>query len=82
MTDERTPSPIRVISWCVITWISAVIGVVLAITAGNWVAFLYALNTAFLAAGWWLACQRWAEWKALAMSAIKELEIVSREAKE
>lgn len=79
VNEERTPNPTRVILWCIITWLSAVIGVALAVTAGNWVAFLYALNSAFLAAGWWLACQRWAEYKALALSALKELEIASRD---
>lgn len=67
--DDRPPNPRRVITWCILTWVSSTVGVVTSAVSGNWPAALFALNAAILAAGWWLACSRWAAWQALALSA-------------
>jgi hypothetical protein len=74
MTPARAPAARRVLVWCVLTWVSSTVGVVVSVWAGNWAAVLYATNAAVLAAGWYLACWRWAEWQAVAWQALRAAE--------
>lgn len=69
---EDVPNYRGVVGWCLFTWLSAVVGVVLMLWAGNWVAALYAVNAAVCAAGWWLSASRWAEWRAAAEAAMRD----------
>lgn len=66
------PNVRGVVGWVLFTWLTAVVGVVLSVTAGNWVAAGYAVNSAVCAAGWWQAASRWAEWRATAEAYISE----------
>lgn len=82
MINDKPPDPSAVIFWTIVTWAGAVIGVVASAFDHDWIAALFAVNAAVIAAGWVLACHRWAHWQALALSALKELEIRTRDGHE
>jgi len=70
---ERLPNVRAVIYWAVLTWLSSCVSVVAFLFAHNWAAAIVAVNACLLAAAYWLACDRWVNWRALAEAYASEL---------
>jgi hypothetical protein len=59
---------------CAVTWLSAVVGVVVGLTTRNWGMAIYAINAALCAAGWLIAAIRWAQYQLAAAQMAAVLE--------
>ena len=54
------------LAWVAVAWASAVVGVSLAVTSGDWGVAAYAVANAISAAGWLIATRQWQLWRAMA----------------
>lgn len=74
----EVPSLRPAIICCGIAWASAVVGCVLGILTGQWLASVWALQVAIVAMGWLLATRQWHQWRALALAAVAIMDSALR----